>query len=64
MLVNRTDKKYVLDLLTNEFREILEELSEYNASDFYSDDYIDIDEDDPDDEMTFDNIEDDADEEG
>jgi hypothetical protein len=63
MLVNRADKKYVLDLLSYEFREVLEELSVYNASDFYSDDYVDIDEEDPDDDMIFDNIEDDADEE-
>lgn len=63
LLINRSEKKYVLDLLTNEFHEILNDLSEYNASDFYSDDYIDIDEEDPDDEMTFDNIEDDVDEE-
>lgn len=62
LLVDRSDKKYILNLLTNEMHEILNELSEYNASDFYSDDYIDIDDDDNEDDMMFENPEDDTDE--
>lgn len=63
LLVNRDDKKYILDLLTNEMHEVLNELSEYNASDFYSDDYVDIDDEDEEDDLTFKIEEDDADEE-
>lgn len=61
LLVDRSDKKYILNLLTNEFHEVLNELSDYNAGDFYSDDYVDIDEDDQDDEMIFDTFEDNED---
>lgn len=61
LLVDRSDKKYILNLLTNEFHEVLNELSDYNAGDFYSDDYVDIDDDDQDDEMSFDTFEDNED---
>ncbi len=59
LLVNRSDKKYILELLTNEFGEALEELSNYNASDFYSDEYIDIDEEEGNEDDAFDTFEDD-----
>jgi phage terminase Nu1 subunit (DNA packaging protein) len=63
LLVNRSDKKYILELLTAEFSEALEELSNYNAGDFYSDEYIDIDEEEGNDEDAFEAFEDeDADE--
>lgn len=45
LLVDRADKGYILDLLTKEFYEVLEELSNYNASDFYGKEFIDADED-------------------
>jgi phage terminase Nu1 subunit (DNA packaging protein) len=61
LLVNRSDKKYILELLTDEFGEALDELSNYNASDFYSDEYIDIDEEGNEDDA-FDTFEDDVDE--
>ena len=41
-LVNR-DKSYILDLLTNEFTELLSELAEYNPADFYGKEYVDAD---------------------
>ncbi len=63
LLVDRSDKKYILELLTNEFYEALNELSNYNAGDFYSDDYIDITEEGKEEEMTFDVCEDDEDDE-
>lgn len=59
LLVDRDNKKYILDLLTNEMHEVLNELSEYNASDFYSDDYVDIDEEDGEDDLTFGSFEED-----
>lgn len=62
LLVDRKDKKYILDLLTDEFHEALNELSDYNAGDFYSDDYIDIEDDEPEEEMLFDPLEDNEDE--
>jgi hypothetical protein len=61
LLVDRQDKKYILELLTNELHETLTELSEYNASDFYSDDYVDIDEEDPEEDISFNESEDDDD---
>lgn len=42
-LVNR-DKAYILDLLTEEIEQILQELSGYNAADFYGKEYIDAEE--------------------
>jgi phage terminase Nu1 subunit (DNA packaging protein) len=59
LLVDRKDKGFILDLLTNEFHEVLNELSQYNASDFYSDEYIEVEEDEE--EMIFE-YEDDEDE--
>ncbi len=59
LLVDRDNKKYILELLTNEMHEVLTELSDYNASDFYSDDYVDIDDEDNEDDLTFDNFEED-----
>lgn len=44
LLVDRNDKGYILDLLTKEVYEVLGELSNYNASDFYGADYVDIEE--------------------
>lgn len=41
-LVNR-DKAYIEELLSDEMKEVLSELSEYNASDFYGEEYIDAD---------------------
>lgn len=43
LLVDRSDKGYILNLLTKEVYEVLDELSNYNASDFYGADYIDTD---------------------
>jgi phage terminase Nu1 subunit (DNA packaging protein) len=63
LLVNRSDKKYILELLTDEFGEALEELSIYNASDFYSDEYIDIEEDEGNEDDAFDTFEDDEEDE-
>lgn len=60
LLVDRDDKKYILELLTNEMHEVLNELSQYNASDFYSDDYVDIDDDEEsEDDLIFNTLEDD-----
>lgn len=44
LLVDRSDKGYILDLLTRECYEVLNELSNYNASDFYGDEYVEIEE--------------------
>ena len=59
LLVDRDDKKYILNLLTNEMHEVMSELSEYNASDFYSDDYVDIEDEEEQDDLVFDNYEED-----
>lgn len=59
LLVDRKDKGYILDLLTEEFHEVLNELSEYSAKDFYGDEYIEVD-DDLEEEMIFDYDEDDV----
>lgn len=39
-LVNRQDEGYILDVLTEELNIVLEELSEYNPTVFYSKEYI------------------------
>lgn len=50
-LVDR-DKSYILNALTEELNQVLEELSSYNAADFYGKEYIDAEElDDEDDEI-------------
>ena len=50
-LVDR-DKSYILNALTEELNQVLEELSSYNAADFYGKEYIDVEElDDEDDEI-------------
>ena len=42
-LVDR-DKSYILNALTEELNQVLEELSSYNAADFYGKEYIDAEE--------------------
>lgn len=44
-LVNRSDKGYINELLTNEVNHVLTELSDYNPSDFYGEEYVDNEED-------------------
>ncbi|BBF41992.1 hypothetical protein lbkm_0674 [Lachnospiraceae bacterium KM106-2] len=48
LLLDRSDKAYVLKLLTDNIMQLLNELSEYNANDFFGDEYIDCDEDEED----------------
>lgn len=43
--LEKKSKTQILEILQNEIRSALEELSEYNPSDYYSDDYIEIEDD-------------------
>lgn len=49
MLVSRTDIDFIKRTINSEVLEVLNELKDYNAKDFYDDEYVDIEEDEGDD---------------
>ena len=49
MLVSRTDIDFIKRTINSEVLEVLNELKDYNAKDFYDDEYVDVEEDEGDD---------------